>query len=280
MTLQRSLYEFSRRRSVHSWAIAFGLLCFTPLIVGCAGEPVMDQPGDFANESLYCSSSAIEGGSPMMAWRVEVTPGGRCHEVVLRFDAAGHRQDGQSSIETIEEVSVAVGPLTTASAQLSFADASLDVLGIDGHPGLWAGTLTRAGEEYPVSCWSEAWQPRYRYDPSNGRCADSAGESGLNPIAVPVVRDSGIGECADLRGVMLNEDDLSYPEWRGADLRGADLSAAQLSFAHIYDAQLEGTRLSTLEYGYAYVTGTTDRFTDIPETGGCVHEDSLLDCSR
>ena len=263
------------------------LTLFMVLALGasCADDTTMDEPmpepGEYAAQPLYCSTSAIEGIAPMMAWRLEVVPGGRCHQVVMRFDVAGHR-DGEQPVpvETIEEESVAVGPVGVEGATLSFGDASLDVVGVDGHPGLWRGTFFRADESFAISCFSSIWQPRYQYDASSGRCADAQGATGMNPIPVPVVRDSGIGECADLRGMMLNENDLSYPEWRGFDLRGADLSDAQLSFAHIYDAALGGTRLTTLTYGYAYVTGTLDAFTSLPSEGSCTVDGDRVECVR
>lgn len=257
-------------------------------LAGCADPSEMDAPpeppdlNDYATVPLYCSGSAMADGEPFMrAWRIEVTPGGRCHQLAMRLDLAGHfPDDSQRPVATIEETADAVGPVDVTEAQLSAGEVTLDITGISGHPGLWSGTFTRAGEAHPVSCWSSAWQPRYRYDAATGTCIDSDGEPGRNPIAVPVVRDSGIGHCADLSEHNLNEDDLSYPEWRGFDLRGADLNGAMLFFAFIYDSQLEGAQLTDLQYGYASVTGTMDSHTALPTEGGCTQDGDSIECTR
>lgn len=251
-------------------------------------EPGMNEPGmnepvdpsDYAREPVYCSTSAIEGVVPMMAWRVEVIPGGRCHEMTLRYDVAGHHEgDSPVPVDVIEESGVVVGPVDADRIEVSTADATLDVSGVDGHPGLWTGTLARAGEEYAVACFSSIWQPRFQYDATGGACVDGDGVAGLNPTPIPVVRDSGVGQCADLGGLMLNENDLSYPEWRGFDLRGADMSDAQLSFAHIYDSQLEGAQMATLTFGYAFITGTIDQYTGVPAES-CTTTEGTIDCMR
>ena len=242
------------------------------------GDPGMDEPAmdEYARTPLYCSTGAIEGASPNMAWRVDIVPGGRCHEMTLRYEVAGHHPGPAIPAEVIEE-SVVVGPVAVDRVEVSTGDATLAVSGIDAHPGLWTGALTRAGEEHAVACYSSIWQPRYQYDSARGMCLDSSGAEGLNPAPVPVVRDSGMGQCADLRGQMLNENDLSYPEWRGFDLRGADLRDAELIFALIHDAQLEGADMGTMHYGYASITGTIDEYTIVP-TDGCTAVQGTLDC--
>ena len=94
-----------------------------------------------------------------------------------------------------------------------------------------------------------------------------------------MVRDTGNGQCADLRWVELNEGEYQHAELVGWDLRGADLESAQLFFADLVDAQLEGANLGTLDYGYADITGSIDDFTDLP-VEGCELEEDAMSCRR
>ena len=79
---------------------------------------------------------------------------------------------------------------------------------------------------------------------------------------------------------MINEEDFSHADLVGWNLRGAVLSGATLHFANLIDAELEGADLSELEYGYADITGTTDRHTRLPVVGCSLDETGELYCHQ
>lgn len=124
---------------------------------------------------------------------------------------------------------------------------------------------------------------RFRYDPQTGTCEDGMGRTGLNRITLEELQRIKDGECADLKGIQLNGDDLSYPRLAGWNLRGANLSGAKLHFALLLEADLRGANLVDFEFGYAHVTGVVDRFTrfpggELPRGRDCRVEDSRFDC--
>jgi len=150
----------------------------------------------------------------------------------------------------------------------------------DQNNGLLTGSLTHQElGTFDLTCWSALFQPRFSYR-GEGLCMDDLGHEGLNLHPLTFVRDTGKGNCAALGGLMLNEDDLSYPEWTGFDLRGAVFQGSSLFFAGIVDARLEGADLSGLGYGYAWVRGRTDAHTLLPQEGGCELDGTTVDCLR
>lgn len=104
-----------------------------------------------------------------------------------------------------------------------------------------------------------------RYDHATGACADADGRPALNKVPVEVVRETGFGECADLRGARLNDADFGGPTLSGWYLAGARLEGAQLFFADLTDASLAGADVDGLVFGYATLTGFTDGFTAVPD---------------
>jgi hypothetical protein len=103
-----------------------------------------------------------------------------------------------------------------------------------------------------------------------GTCVDAEGAPALNRAPIEVVRETGAGECADLRGVSLNGGDLAWPDLDGWILLGARLDDARLSFASLRTASLQGADLSDLDFGYATVEGFIDAHTVLPGGGeGC-----------
>jgi uncharacterized protein YjbI with pentapeptide repeats len=130
-----------------------------------------------------------------------------------------------------------------------------------------------------VNCWEPGIEAPFHYDPDSGLCTDDNGEVGSNPWSLPMVRDTGDGQCADLRWYELNEGEYQHADLSGWDLRGADLESSQLFFSNLIDARLEGANLSSLEYGYADITGSIDDFTDLP-VEGCEFQGDDLICQR
>jgi hypothetical protein len=140
--------------------------------------------------------------------------------------------------------------------------------------------------EVPVVCWNEvelfgsAWAGApgilpARFDWASGACRDAEGNAALNPLPIEVIRETGFGDCADLRGVALNGGDFGYPSLIGWQLRGANLEGASLFFANLRWASLEGADLSSLQFGYAEIEGFIDDNTRLPTEGACavsVHE--------
>jgi hypothetical protein len=176
----------------------------------------------------------------------------------------------------------------------NFIDANFDDDGMwiykhwSGVEGLWEGyiyDLEFTGGEvlncggFMVDCWEPGIEALFRYDPDSGLCTDDNGEVGTNPWSLPMVRDTGDGQCTDLRWNELNEGEYQNANLSGWDLRGADLESSQLYFSNLVDAQLEGANLSTLEYGYADISGTIDDFTDLPSEG-CELQGNALACQR
>lgn len=104
------------------------------------------------------------------------------------------------------------------------------------------------------------------FDWETGACLDDDGNAAVNDIPVEFVRETGYGECADLRGTALNGGDLWYPDLSGWYLVGAQLDAATLYFANLSNATLHGAQLAEIAFGYATIEGSVDGFTELPES--------------
>jgi hypothetical protein len=135
-----------------------------------------------------------------------------------------------------------------------------------------------------VVCWSPQgwnWSEQFSYEPDAGSCEVTlpSGETwtGTNFTWVQFVRETGYGECARL-SEELGEGDPTHPVLSGWDLRGADLSYAGLHQADLVDAQLQGANLSSLQFGNASITGTIDRFTQLPPS--CTVVGDQASCSQ
>ena len=139
---------------------------------------------------------------------------------------------------------------------------------------LFAGALT---------CWDDqaiwgSWSPQLpsalpaRFDWMTGACVDVDGAPALNPLPIAFVRESGFGECADLRGQTLNGDDRGGPDlWMslaGARLDGARLVSAQLG------GSFEGADLSGLSLSDATLSGSFNEHTQLPTDSTCTEQQS------
>mgnify|MGYP001554679085 CR=1 FL=1 len=154
----------------------------------------------------------------------------------------------------------------------------------------WRGSFVDDDDRRNVVCWDNrdifgdyggpgAGLPVH-FDFTRDACLDANGEPALNPTPIEVVRETGFGECADLRDVALNGDDTSMPDLVGFNLVGAELDGATLFFANLTSAAIEGADLAGLQYGYATVSGDVDASTTLPD--GCVvdRETNVASCSR
>jgi hypothetical protein len=103
-----------------------------------------------------------------------------------------------------------------------------------------------------------------QFDDERGACVDGRGRLAHNALPLWFVQETGQGACADLRGAVLNGDDLGYPALMGWDLRGADLNGASLHFANLTWASLQGADLGGMNFGYAEVMGFIDDRTTLP----------------
>jgi len=114
-------------------------------------------------------------------------------------------------------------------------------------------------------CWDDQLQPRFTYDAETGECTDGEGRTGLNAWPIEMIRETGNAECADLRGVAVEEGDHTYPVLRDWNLRGALLDGGSLYFAILENASLEGADFSGMTMGYVQIDGTIDGFTQLPD---------------
>ncbi len=194
-----------------------------------------------------------------------------------------HVITGPMEVEPDPQDWTADGTSSDAAWDLSWEGGGLHVARGDAGPVL-AGTF-RLGDpvDHEIACWVPGAQPPYRYDAERGRCVDGDGTDALGGVPLAFVSETGLGQCAVLSNVPLQDEDLYYPQLADWDLRGADLSGASLHFADLIDARLEGADLTNLDYGYANVTGTVDGFTTLPPlspAGGCTLDGARLTCRK
>ena len=159
-----------------------------------------------------------------------------------------------------------------------------------------AAPLTDTGEPPPpcgfevyLTCWEPTnTESPFQYDPKSGQCINADGQEGLNYKSVEYIRETGDGECADLRWSALSENipfDSDLTDWnlRGANLEGARLGllgATEDQSPHhsLSGARLEGANLSSLSAFDASIVGTIDAHTQLPEMDCITDEDGWVDC--
>lgn len=249
------------------------------VLFGCdRGSEVQELDNDLPAR-LECTSSgyyAVGGGNT--AWRGTLdTEAG-----AFDFVAGPHHLDAPFPGDVEYPEIHATGAITWDDGTLALdGDLALALDRVEAVKGfLVSGTLdVGADEPVDVFCWNPELTSGFAYDAADGVCRDADGNEGTEPRPVQVIRETGDGQCADLRGVAIDEGDLSYQSWTGFDLRGADLTGASLHFAHIQDSSLEGAQMETLDFGYAEITGTIDDHTTIPAVG-CEASDGAIDCMR
>lgn len=123
---------------------------------------------------------------------------------------------------------------------------------------------------FPMSAISSTQalaQNKFTYVAETGKCVDGSGLEGLNSFSRKIIASTDDAqvlklsfvnaECADLRGLHLNN--LFLDHW---NLKGADLSGAILFFAEIEEASLEGAKIGAARLGYTELHGTADAHTN------------------
>lgn len=165
-----------------------------------------------------------------------------------------------------------------------YIDVSLPLFKLEleaTHPGYFRGRthLADHGEE-DIECWTPNFAPPFRYDGETGVCKNEGGDVGWNQTGVIALRETGFGECADLRGVSINEDALRYPVLQGMNLAGANLEGAEFYFALLEDADLRGTQMLTLGFGYAWLSGRIDAHSRVSDAEECIVNETEWSCFR
>ena len=126
----------------------------------------------------------------------------------------------------------------------------------------------------------------YRYQARTGKCLNCRGEEGLNEYDESYIESTKDAECFDLRGreLILLHSEVDEP-WSfgnntldGYNFRGANLDTATLFFNNIHHADFRGANLFRLRYGYAFIDGSIDQFTRLPENGDCEVSALALEC--
>jgi hypothetical protein len=138
------------------------------------------------------------------------------------------------------------------------------------------------------TCQDENMRDLYRYESSTGKCRNSEGREGLNPLDIEYSKSTKDCECfdlSDLELILLHKEisepgSLRYDVLDGYNFKGAKLDSSELFFNFIYHADFRGTDLSTLQYGYAIIKGAIDQHTILPVNGECEHVADSIHCSR
>lgn len=128
----------------------------------------------------------------------------------------------------------------------------------------------------------------FAYHPENGKCLNASGKEGLNTLDLAAMGESKNCECVDLGKTDLVDlipnldpnNRFAYNVLKGYNFRGANLQEAQLHFNHTEDCDFSGAKMKGFSFGYAFIKGVRDRFTELPE-GGCVGtEEGVVDCNK
>jgi hypothetical protein len=241
--------------------------------------------GDVSDEgppTIRCATEESYRGdsNDPLTYRLEVTGDGETRTGTIELGTM-HAYEGRE-VEThrmLHDGDIRVtrpgGTLRLRGRQRTFVVEQTNV------EGVYAGELqVPDGVGLDATCWETDFSPTYTYDTSSGECRDADGEQGLNEVGLITVRETGRGECADLEGRYLNQDDLGYPVLEGWDLRGANLREGELRFADLVDADLRGADLTGFSYGYATIEGSVDTHSVLPESGNCERSDEQITCRR
>jgi len=129
--------------------------------------------------------------------------------------------------------------------------------------GVYVGELVLGADTVGLVCWADDVTREYNYNSSTGECTNASGESGLNRWPIEMIRDRSDAHCADLSGMVLGEENYSYPllNW---DFMGTQFGDAELMFAKLMDVRLDGADMTHLTMGYAHLIGQGDQYTRFP----------------
>lgn len=238
-------------------------------------EPIVVEPRDLPL-SLTCASDELAPNDGSRVARLSMWLGTEAGGV-LSFGPAFRTHRG--ALEPAPTTDLELNDIRVTEADgTAMVDTSEGTLLLERSGAFWVGELSQPHQVFAVACWDlsevlgNAWSGtpgllQARFDWETGDCRDSEGAPARNEVPIQFVRETGIGDCADLRGALLNGTDYGYPQLEGLSLAGADLSGAQLFFADLRYAFLPGADLSELSYGYAEIDGTVDDHTRLPAEG-------------
>ncbi len=102
----------------------------------------------------------------------------------------------------------------------------------------------------------------YRYNELTGLCESTNGDNGLNAISFQTLKETGNGECANLRGAFI-QDDTGTPN-RNWNLKGANLNKTEVQNLILESADLRGAKMESMTGVYSYFEGRADVFTRLP----------------
>ncbi|MEE2830294.1 MAG: pentapeptide repeat-containing protein, partial [Myxococcota bacterium] len=231
---------------------------------------------------LTCSSQAHlpESVWEFVVWTAVLSEGSTEGAVELAVEVEFHSEEEWQSGEELESFAALIeGRVDSEEIRLEGDGFQLELdRPEDSDTGFWSGTITREDLQLRMSCWQEDFAPRFRYEQDSGQCLDSKGSTGRQSLPVEYVRATGDGNCVDLGEQRLEEENFSYPLWDGFDLRGADLSRAHMNFAEILDASFEGARLNGFDFGYVWLSGSVDSFTELPDFCDAPVDGSWFEC--
>ena len=233
---------------------------------------------------LTCSTQAHmpEGVWEHVVWNIVLSEGATEGAFDLHVEVEFHSEESWQHSEDIESFAASTeGRVDSEEVLLEGDGLQVELTRPeDSEAGFWSGTIALDELELRLSCWQEDFAPRFRYEPDSGECLDSNGSTGRQSLPVEYVRTTGDGNCVDLGEQRLEEENFVYPLWEGFDLRGADLSRAHMNFAKILDASFEGTRLNGFDFGYVWLSGSVDSFTEIPDFCDAPVDGNWFECIR
>ncbi len=132
---------------------------------------------------------------------------------------------------------------------------------------------------------------RYNYNSTTGLCENCKGEIGFNEFNIENIRKGKNIECYNLSNKTLvylldtakieGFHEFGQNLMEGYNFNGCVLDSAELFFNDIRNSSFEGADLSYIEFGYANIHGSIDKFTKLPLNGNCsnVFQDSI-NCIR
>jgi len=147
----------------------------------------------------------------------------------------------------------------------------------------------------PSNAMAESQNKTFSYNNETGQCVDRNGKLGYNPVSPAylfsgkqVVDNSEVyegknAECVDFADFDFGKYvGLGYPKLLRWNMAGANFHNALFVFADIKEANLRGADLKNLEFGYATIHGTIDKYTKIPtaENSECIEKNAELRCRR
>lgn len=275
-------------RSSSLLVVAFSLVvavgCDTPTApaipeapASATPEPLdaIDTTGVALPSSLTCVSAPLGDGTDVLRVQVAVAADGGTVTLQRGPQFWSHNGVWTSEVGEVDTRAVQVvdGRVTETGRM------GLD-LGLAREGNVFRGTLVDdqcyQRLETQLTCWNDlelfgspwAGVPGAldaTFDWASGACLDREGHPALNEVPIEVVRETGQGACADLRGMALNGADYTGPDLVGWNLVGARLNGASLFFAQLDYASLNGAKLSDLNFGYATITGSIDDHTELPD---------------